>query len=79
MALLAAKSLGLCHSYAADAHFVERFFNLIKLERFDDRFNFFHGAETLPCAYPLCTIQSARGAQLSDRIHREFARKLHSR
>ena len=42
VALLAAKSLDFAHGHAFDANFAEGIFDFLELERFDDRFNFFH-------------------------------------
>ena len=43
MALLAAKSLDLHDGHAFDSDFGKGFFNVLQFERFDDRFDFFHG------------------------------------
>ncbi len=47
VALLAPKALGLGHRNAQKADFLQRLLHLIKLERLDDRFDFFHGCLSL--------------------------------
>jgi hypothetical protein len=42
MALLAPESLGLRDRDALKSDFLERFFNLVQLERLDDGFDFLH-------------------------------------
>src|SRR3546814_4053943 len=42
VALLAAEALGLGHRDALDADLVQRFLNLVQLERLDDRFDLLH-------------------------------------
>ena len=46
VALLPAEALGLGHGDAADPGVVERFLDLIELERLDDGFDFFHSASS---------------------------------
>ncbi len=47
VALLAPKALGLGHRNPQKANFLQRLLHLIKLERLDDRFDFFHGCLSL--------------------------------
>jgi hypothetical protein len=42
MTLLTAKALGFDHAQALDAEFLERLFDFVELERFDDSLDFFH-------------------------------------
>jgi hypothetical protein len=56
MALLAAVTLDLGHGHAVDADGRQCLAHLVKLERFDDRDDEFHGQAFISLGYSLCVF-----------------------